>query len=502
MKRAFVVSLAARMWGALLSILVVPLYIRFLGIEAYGLVGIFTSVQVLVSFLDLGLGATLIRELARLSGAERQLRPMRDLTWTFEVVYLGTAVLLGIVLALLAPLLAGHWVHLQHLSLHEAQRALVLAALALAAQWPSTLYNAGLTGLQRQATLGGITALMATLRVAATLLVLWKVAPTIEMFFVVQALSALAQTFVTRWALWRGLAGGEGRARFHFAKLREARSFAGKMTGIAITAIILTQTDKIILSHVLPLGEFGTYALASTLASGLYVAIGPVFNIIYPRFSAIVGQQGIEATAPLYHVSAQFMSALVVPVAVVGAFFSKDILFAWTGNAALSEQARWLFALLLLGNAMNGVMNIPYALQLGAGWTGLALWANVIALLVVTPLTYFLATSLGALGGAIAWCVLNACYIVFSQTVMHRRLLLTEKWRWYINDVGVAVLVAAMIAGVIWPFVPDDLSRLGAGLTPGVVWCLAAISTAVALPQIKHRLVDWLRHLPSIMRMP
>lgn len=499
MKRAFVVSLAARMWGALLSILVVPLYIRFLGIEAYGLVGIFTSVQVLVSFLDLGLGATLIRELARLSGAERQLRPMRDLTWTFEVVYLGTAVLLGIVLALLAPFLADHWVHLQHLSLGEAQRALVLAALALAAQWPSTLYNAGLTGLQRQAALGGITALMATLRVAATLLILWQVAPTIEMFFIVQAFSALAQTLVTRWALWRGLAGGEGRARFHFAKLREARSFAGKMTGITITAIILTQTDKIILSHVLPLGEFGTYALASTLASGLYVAIGPIFNIIYPRFSAIVGQQGIEATAPLYHVSAQFMSALVVPVAVVGAFFSKDILFAWTGNAALSEQARWLFALLLLGNALNGIMNIPYALLLALGKADFQLRVNLIAILVLSPLTYFLANAYGAIGGAAAWLMLNSGYVLISQQIMHRRVLQKEKTAWYLRDFAFPSFAALAATLPFQLLLPINGSRQITAVAVALIWAVILVVTIMVLPEMRRRASSMMGRLGAIL---
>lgn len=51
----------------LMGLVFVPLYIKFLGMEAYGLIGFFATLQALFSILDLGLGATLNRELARAS---------------------------------------------------------------------------------------------------------------------------------------------------------------------------------------------------------------------------------------------------------------------------------------------------------------------------------------------------------------------------------------------------------------------------------------------------
>ena len=45
---------AARIWVTLLNFAFVPLYIRYLGIEAYGLIGFFATMQGLFSVLDLG----------------------------------------------------------------------------------------------------------------------------------------------------------------------------------------------------------------------------------------------------------------------------------------------------------------------------------------------------------------------------------------------------------------------------------------------------------------
>ena len=67
-------NIAANAAGAGLSFVVfliaVPLYLRLLGAEAYGLVGLFTTVMVAAAALDLGLGATLNREVARLTARD------------------------------------------------------------------------------------------------------------------------------------------------------------------------------------------------------------------------------------------------------------------------------------------------------------------------------------------------------------------------------------------------------------------------------------------------
>lgn len=84
MRRALGVSLASRIWGAGLGILAVPIYVRILGIESYGLIGLFASLQVLISFLDFGLGTTMVREFGRLCTAPDGRREMRAITYPLQ----------------------------------------------------------------------------------------------------------------------------------------------------------------------------------------------------------------------------------------------------------------------------------------------------------------------------------------------------------------------------------------------------------------------------------
>ena len=58
----------------------VPVYISYLGIEAYGLIGLFATLQAWLSLLDLGLSPTLNREMARLRGGAHTAEPITSRT--------------------------------------------------------------------------------------------------------------------------------------------------------------------------------------------------------------------------------------------------------------------------------------------------------------------------------------------------------------------------------------------------------------------------------------
>jgi O-antigen/teichoic acid export membrane protein len=94
-------------------------------------------------------------------------------------------------------------------------------------------------------------------------------------------------------------------------------------------------------------------------------------------------------------------------------------------------------------------MNIPYALQLAAGWTRLALYANVVAIVVLLPAIVVLSSRYGAVGAAVVWLALNVGYATIGVGIMHRRLLRGELTRWYLVDVGLPLVASVGAAGAV-----------------------------------------------------
>jgi len=441
-------------FSALLALILIPLYIKFLGVEAWGVIGIFTTLQNLSFLLDLGLSSTLSRETARLSLQDENRQEMRDLVRTLELIYWGLAVIVGISVLGLAPLIANHWIHPRELSPNTIQNAIRLMGLALFLQSSFTLYAGGLLGLQRQVLLSGINVAAATVRGVGAVLILWKLSASLEAFFLWYVVTGMLQTLLTRWFLWQSLQKSDTVARFQRELLRQRWRFAAGMSGITILSLILTQMDKIVLSRLLSLEMFGYYVLASSVATSLYLLSMPVLSALYPRFTQLVALNDQKGLREIYHHSCQLMSALLIPITVIIVLFSREILTVWTGNPTTVAYTHLLLRLLIIGAAVNGLLHLPNALQLAHGWTKLNFFINLVSVLLLTPLIIVMASSYGAVGAALILVLFIAVVALVDIHFMHRRILKHEKWRWYVGDVGLPLSVsvgAALLCKVLVP---------------------------------------------------
>ena len=331
LKKNAAVNFVGKVWSSLIAILFVPIYIDFIGIEAYGLVGIFLSLLAFASILDLGLSISLNKELARMSiQLEKNAQEMKNLVRTLEIVFWILAILIAGIIALAAPLLTKYWLSPKILSEEQVFQAIVIMGIAIACQWPFTLYSGGLMGLQQQVKQNIILFIFSTLRAVGAILVLWLVSPTIQAFFIWQTLVSIIQTVTAGMVLKKCLPISKATSRFTFTLLRKIWRFAAGVTLITIMAILLTQMDKIILSKMLSLETFGYYTLATLVASSVALLASPIQVAVFPRFSQLVSKGDEKELARLYHVSCQWVSLAVIPVAALIALFSEDILLLWT----------------------------------------------------------------------------------------------------------------------------------------------------------------------------
>lgn len=490
LKRNVVANLAGRFWTALLSLVMVPLYVNILGVEAYGLVGLYATLLAVFSLLDLGFSTTLNRELARLSTEPGRAQEARNLVRTIEVVYWALAGVIAVVMLLVSPVIAQHWVHAQHLSTATVQQAVFAMGLVVALQFPFALYQGGLLGLQRQVELNVLMAVMATAQSGGVLLILWFVSPTIQAFFGWQLLVNALQTILSAILLWRYLPAAAGRLRFRKEALASIWHFAAGVMGITILALILGQLDKIILSTLLPLTAFGYYVLAGNVASQLYAVVYPIFQALFPRFSQLVALGDEPALKRLYHQSCQFLSVAVLPMATILALFAPEVLRLWIRNPAVVANAHLPMTLLVIGTALNGLMNLPYAIMLAYGWTKLPLYQNAIAVILVVPLLLWSASHYGGPGAAAVSIVLNGGYVLIGIQILHMRLLKGEKASWYLRDVGLPLagaLAVAVLGRIVFP------TQASTAVT--LVWlagvsALTLAASALAAPFIRW----WLWH--------
>jgi O-antigen/teichoic acid export membrane protein len=461
-----------------MGVVFLPFYIKLMGAEAYGIVGIFVSIQAIFSVLDLGLSQTLNREMARLSIDDRNAGLMADTARTLEIIYWGIAIALAVVIVLSSEFIALNWLKPEQLSGKSLIGALWMIAVVVGLRWPVALYMGGLNGLQCQTSVNILLAIFSTMQGAGSLAALWFIEPTLRTFFSWQALIALLQVVAFKIIFWRRLASPQAGA-FQNHVLKEIWRFAAGVSGISILATILTQLDKVILSKLLTLSDFGYYTFAATVAAVLYRFVSPVFTAYYPKLTEHVSNNVISVISRNYHHGSQLMAVIVLPLALTLAFFSKEILELWTGDSDIVMHSYLLVSLLTIGNALNGLMHMPYALQLAYGWTRLGFYSNIVAVIVLVPAIIVATTHWGPIGAAGVWIFLNGSYLLISVQLMHHRLLKTEKWKWYRDDIGKPILVVLLVSG-IGRAVITDVTQGYLALTSVIVVLLLTTVAAIS----------------------
>lgn len=446
-------------WETVVNLLVIPLYLNLMGAEAYGLIGVYAALVGFFLVLDMGLSATLNRQLAHLSIMSGKNQEAHDLVKTLEYVYWGIGIVVGLLVFFLAPFIARYWVNPEGLGVEVVYQTVLIMGLTLAVQWPTSLYLGGLMGLQRQVLLNVVRAIFVTAQHGGALLVLLFLSATVKAFFQWQLAVVLLQTLVLAVLLHKSLLPSPVKARFDKSLLKKNWEFAAGMTGISVVVILLTQMDKIVLSKMLPLEVFGYYTLAFNVANALMFLVAPITTALFPRFSQMVA--GCESSlSALYHFSCQALAVILLPAAMTLAFFSKEVLLIWLGDLRAVDQTYLLLSLFTVGTAFNGLMALPYNLQLAHGWTRLSLVKNVIALVLIAPLLIVLVIEFGALGGAIVWILLNLGYFLLEIPVMHRKILRGEMSHWYVQDTLLPMSVAALLTALSRWCYPSTLDPL------------------------------------------
>jgi len=396
-------------------LLLTPLYIRFLGVESYGLIGFYFSWIAIVGILDTGISAAAVREFAWLSARSLEKKKIPDLLRSLEIIYWGIILIVGLGILTGSWFFGKDWFQTKDLSPQLIQHTLMLMSVSLVAQIPSGLYVSGLMGLQRQVECSGLLAVFGTLRGFGAVLVLWLIRPDIRLFFLWQIVICALQTGVIRWWLWRKIDFDRRPAKFSLGILHSVKAFAGGMILITTLSIIITQIDKMILSRVVSLEVFGFYMLAWAVASSLTRVATPLIQAFSPRFTELISKGDDEALAKHVHLASQLMSALVLPPAALIMFFAKPILFLWTGNQAVAAGASPILTVMLVGTALSISAYPALSVLYSKKYLYPVIMTCFISLSVLLPLLVFAIARAGAIGAALCWGVYGLIiYIVYQ----------------------------------------------------------------------------------------
>lgn len=328
LKANIIASYLSQAYITLASIVVLPLYIRYMGAEAYGLVGFFTLLQVWFSLLDMGLTPMLARETARFHGGGLSVLAYRQLVRALEGVFILSALGGGLLLFAGAGYMAQHWLQTSALPLNQVEMAIQLMAVAIAIRWLGGVYRSTLSGAERLVELSVFNAGIATLRTVGVLPVLLWVDASPLAFFLFQLGVTLLETLGLWLYAYHCLPHIDSRQHlgWGFAPLKNVYQFSLGIAFASLVWVLITQVDKLILSHLLPLADYGYFTLAVLAASSVTLLSTPISAALLPRMAKLEAEGNTETLIQLYRQTTQWVTLLASSAAITLALCAEPLL--------------------------------------------------------------------------------------------------------------------------------------------------------------------------------
>lgn len=437
LKKNIIANYVSQLYVTGIGILILPLYIQYMGAEAYGLVGFFTMLQAWFAVLDLGLTPTIARETARYFSGSMSALAYRQLFRALSLIFIFIAVLGGGVLFAFAEQVASHWLQIATLDLREVLIAVQIMAISVALRWLGGLYRGVITGAEQLVWLSSFNAIIATFRFIAVFATMNIFGYTPLVFFLHQLIVVLIEIIGLYWMASSLLPKKNILTQdigWSIKPITPLLKFALTIAFTSSVWVFVTQTDKLILSGILPLVEYGYFTLAVLVASAIMIISGPVSNAIMPRMANLHAQAKREEMLQVYRNGTQIVSVLAGTASLVIAFYPKQLLFAWTGDLLLAEAVAPILRLYALGNALLAVGAFPYYLQYALGNLRFHLIGNIIMVVLLIPSIIWAATHFGGVGAGYAWFGMNLFYFIVWVAYVHHNLAPELHTKWLFKD--------------------------------------------------------------------
>jgi len=337
-------NVSARLVTLAVGFVIIPFAIGVMGRSVYGTWIIVGQLFGYTRFLESGLRASVMRQVAmRIARGEHELlnRHVNTAGAYFLIVGLVIAVL-TVVLCVFFP----GWFDVDPDYRSSARIMVIVAGLALACTVPTYAYVSIAAGLQRYDIIAGTQIAADVLRLVLILFLLERVGIAGGMILLAVAaggctlLGALART-VMSFRLWK-------EARFHpwrpeLPLLRGMVGFGINTVLFAVSVSAVSQFAQIMIGALMSTAQATDFRLAMEMILGANAFILACAVGIVPAASKYHGERNAEALRQLFVRSTRYVAVLTV-VAVIGlSAFSPAFLTLWQGdNYAGAEGAATL----------------------------------------------------------------------------------------------------------------------------------------------------------------
>jgi len=388
-------NLAGFFVSTIVTVLLVPVMFRSLGVGGFG---VWAIVRVFISYAslgDLGLNNTLTRFIAD-RHAKRDSRGIETLLQSGLLLYTTIAAVLFISVFVLQNVIVETFFSTADVSRGELQFVLLGSLSVFLMNLIFSVFSAALTGIQRLDITNGVAAVAAVVNGALMYYALVSGAGLRGLVYASAVTTAIS--IVLQGVAFFLLLGRRNifPLRIDLATIRDVFRYSKHIFIGAVANSIHLHFDKLLLSSYLNLSVVSSYEIASRVIQQVRQIPILLLNPILPAAAELEGRQEHEKVLQLYHRSMKYILALMLPLFGLVCVFASPLIHAWLG--AGNDLAIATLQILVVANFLNLLTGPGYFLSLGIGKPQFAMYSSVAGLLLNVVLSPVLLYYFGYFG--------------------------------------------------------------------------------------------------------
>lgn len=429
----------------IVGIVTIPIIIRGLGVERFGVLSLAWVVVGYFSLFDLGIGRALTKFVADKLGADEE-HAIPSLAWTALILMLLLGIAGSVITAALSPWLVHRLLKVSEALQYETLRGFYL----LAASIPLVTTTAGLRGileaLQRFRVVNAIRIPMSIFSFVAPLLVLpfsHSLVPVIAMLVVAR----LVGCGVHAWACFRAMPALFRSFSWERSAIIPLAKFGGWMTVNNVIGPFMYYIDRFLVGAVISVTALAYYTTPIDMMLRLIVIPSAIVGVLFPAFAMSLNQDSTRAGILLSR-GLKYIFFAIFPIVLVVITFASEGLRLWLGPTFSQNGAsvlRWAAA----GVFLNSLSALPFNLIQSAGRPDITAWLITAELPVYWAALWYLTRRMGIEGTAIAWAGRLAVEGVLIFFISQRLLPQTSRFLSKLFVAVLAGLVAMCIGGIL-----------------------------------------------------
>ncbi len=404
-------SLSSKFFPLLISLFSIPIIIRNIGEERFGILAIAWAFIGYFNFFDFGLGKALTKSISE-KLSHNKLKEIPDIFSTALTITSALGILGGLIFFLLSKPITLNFLKIDEALINEVLLGLTILSFGI----PFVIISSSLRGcLEAYHAFKRITKVQVVIGSSTYLglivityyfnsiayLILWLTLQKIllNLYFYYQCYKNFNLTY-----------------RFSSFKKEYASylfSFGGWITVSSIIAPIIETADRLIIGAQKSMTNLAYYSVPIDLIKRLGILPSSISLVLFPIFSREVDEENKKKLL-LYNTSFNailFASTLIVFLLIS---LSKEIISIWI-NPEFSENAFWVLQIIAVGGLFNFLARIPLSIIQGSGRPDISAKFHLIELPIYIIILFVLTKLYGINGAASA----TAFRMILDFTLLH-----------------------------------------------------------------------------------